>query len=157
MLCGLFLVHNIHAEESSFEDKNEALGMVKLIQMPTCDNQDFEAKIHDAAEKYFENEPAYSTISKRKKLLRLKNLKNFEKISAEGFSPNTDFNTANALIMIKINEHVDTKDILLCREKQKRKNTVYVIAYPYLDNVKVHIINLSEKDSNYNAVSFVYP
>ena len=81
----------------------------------------------------------------------------FEKADVKSFSPETDFQTANALIMIKINERVNAEDILLCRQKEAQQRRIYVIAYPYMDNVKAHIINLDENNPDYSAVQFFYP
>lgn len=157
LLFFIILSIKANAQDESFERENEVLGEAKLIQMPACSDKDFEAKIIEAAETYFANASFSSTISKRKKLLTLKNLHDFEQVSAENFLPDTDFNTANALITIKINEHVEEKDILLCRQKKGEKPFVYVIAYPYMDNVKAYVINLAEKNSDYHAVSLIYP
>ena len=151
------LASNINAQDDSFERSQDALGKADIIKMPACNDKNFEAKILQAAKDYFQNQPTLSTVSKRKQILRLQSLKNFETVSTENFSPETDFNTANALITLKINEHVEEKDILLCKQKEKDKNAVYVIAYPYMDNVKAHIINLAEKNPDYQAVSFIYP
>lgn len=157
LLFFICLVSKVNAQNESFEQPQDVLGQADVIKMPDCDNKNFEAKIIEAAKTYFQNQPALSTVAKRKQILRLQGLQDFEVASSEDFSPETDFNTANALIMIKINEHIEQKDILLCKQKGHIKNAVYVIAYPYMDNVKVHLINLSEKDPDYHAVSFIYP
>ena len=157
LLFFICLALRVNAQDEFFEQPQDVFGQADTIKMPACNDQDFKAKILQTAEKYFENQPVSSTLEKRKKVLRLKNLKDFETVSVKDFSPETDFNTANALIMIKINENVEEKDILLCRQKEEDKNIVYIIAYPYLDNVKAHLINLAEKNSDYNAVSFIYP
>lgn len=157
LLFFIALAIKANAQDENFEHTEEALGNAEVIQMPACSDQDFEAKIIEAAEAYFEKIPTFSSIAKRKKQLRLMNLKNFEKVSAENFSPQTDYRTANALISIKINEKVPQSDILLCRQKGDEKTALYVIAYPYLDNIKAHIINLDEKNPDYEAVTFIYP
>lgn len=153
----LFAFNTVYAQDAQFAHEDELLGNIRPIQMPRCTDKDFEAKITEAAEKYFESRPVFSTVLKRNKSLVLKNLRNFEAVSAKNFLPETDFNTANALVSIKINEHVDEKDILLCRQKENKKAPIYVIAYPYMDNVKAYVINLAKEDSNYQAVSFIYP
>ena len=146
-----------NAQDESFEHANQNLGEAKIIEMPACNNKEFELKVIKAAETYFENAPVSSISAKRKKFLILKSLNGFEQASAENFSPETDFNTANALIMIKINEHMEEKDILLCRQKEGHNPPIYVIAYPYMDNIKAYIINLDEENPDYHAVSLIYP
>ena len=161
LLFSWLILSNAYAQDTQdnmlFEHNNEFLGNAKTIQMPSCKDKDFEAKIIEAAEKYFENQSSFSTKLKRKKFLTLKNLGDFEVVSAEKFLPETDFNTANALVTIKINEHVEEKDILLCRQKQNNKSPIYVIAFPYMDNVKAYLINLAQENPDYKAVSFIYP
>lgn len=157
LLFFIILSLKANAQDEQFEHAGQNLGEAKIIEMPACDNKDFEAKIIKAAETYFENAPISSIVAKRKKFLTLKSLNGFEQTSPEKFSPETDFNTANALITIKINEHVEEKDILLCRQKQSRNPLIYVIAYPYMDNVKAYIINLDEENPDYHAVSLIYP
>lgn len=157
LLFFIILSSGVNAQDEQFEHTDQNLGEAKIIEMPACNDKNFEAQIIEAVKNYFQNQPALSTVSKRKQILKLQSLKNFEAVSTENFSPETDFNTANALIMIKINERVEEKDILLCKQKETKKNAVYVIAYPYMDNIKAHIINLAEKNPDYQAVSFIYP
>lgn len=157
LLFFIILSSKVNAQDEQFEHAGQNLGEAKIIEMPACNNKDFEAKIIEAAETYFENTPVSSISAKRKKFLTLKSLNGFEQASAQNFSPETDFNTASALIMVKINEHVEEKDILLCRQKEGHNPPIYVIAYPYMDNIKAYIINLDEENPDYHAVSLIYP
>lgn len=157
LLFYFLILGDVCAEDALFAQQGETLGQVKTLQMPECNDKDFETKIIETAKKYFEKQPAFSTVQKRKQFLTLKNLKDFERVSAQNFLPETDFNTANALITIKINEHVDEKDILLCRQKEHDQTPVYVIAFPYMDNVKAYVINLAQNNPDHQAVWFVYP
>ena len=147
----------VNAEDDVFTQPNEALGEVKIISMPTCADEAFTKKIIDTAKEHLNHVATFSILSKRAKLLKLKHLHDFEKADVKSFSPETDFQTANALIMIKINERVNAEDILLCRQKEAQQRRIYVIAYPYMDNVKAHIINLDENNPDYSAVQFFYP
>ena len=157
LLFFITLSSRVNAQDESFEHANQNLGEAKIIEMPACNNKDFESKVIKAAETYFENTPVSSISAKRKKVLILKSLNGFKQVSVENFSPETDFNTANALIMIKINEHVEEKDILLCRQTEGHNPLIYVVAYPYMDNIKAYIINLDEENPDYHAVSLIYP
>lgn len=146
-----------YAKDEVFEHPNEALGEATIIKMPSCTDKAFTAKIVKTAQAYLDKVPSTNTLAKRQKFLKLKNLRHFENVPVPGFGPQQDMETANALMMIKINEHIDEKDIVLCRQSGVEKNAVYVIAYPYLNNVKAHLINLDTRNIDYNAVQFLYP
>ena len=60
------------AQDESLQNREEALGEVQVITMPACNDTGFKSKILEAAEKYFNDQPIYSIISKRKKFLKLK-------------------------------------------------------------------------------------
>ena len=44
------------------------------------------------------------------------NIKSFEEISAINFKPETDTNTANALVTIKVNKHYKDEDFILLED-----------------------------------------
>lgn len=156
ILCLLPL--QLWGAETSFKtDSSTELGQISDIQAPKCSDLAFYEKIMDTAIRYYENEKVSSSIAKRRKALKLSNIKAFESVSTRNFLPTQDYNTANALIMIKINKQVREDDIILCRQKEDVKTPVYVIAYPYMDNYQVHILNLAQKNSDYEQVSFIYP
>lgn len=147
-----------HAQEADFNPlKIEKLGYIEEIQKPKCSDEAFQQKVAQVAEAYMSKQAMTSTIEKRRKFLRLKSLKNFTAEEVDGFLPSKNYRTANALIMVKINEHVPQKDIILCKQEGVRKNPVYVLMYPYLDNFKGYIINLDKKNPDYDAVTFIYP
>ncbi len=144
--------------DADFEsDSSQELGQISDTKAPKCSDPIFYQRVMKAITKYFETENVSSAIGKRKKALKLANIKAFETVSAQNFSPETDFHTANALIMIKINKKVNGDDIILCRQTGEIKKPVYVIAYPYMDNYQVYVINLTQNAIDYEQVSFIYP
>lgn len=158
-LCLLLsiLTFPVYAEDRDFVADTEQLGNIHSIERPSCSDKDFQDKVIDAAKAYMENASISSTVSKRKKILKLASLRSFVSVSPKGFMPNDDYHTANALITIKINEHISEDDIILCKQSEVNKTPVYVIAFPYLNNFKGYIINLDEKNPEYDAISFIYP
>ena len=158
-LFALFFVcaFEANAQSDPFTTQKEELGQVETIRKPECSDKDFERKIRETVNNFFEKSQADSTMAKREKVLKLKKLHDFQAVSAIGFMPETDYATANALISIKINERIKEEDIILCKQDVKKGKAIYVIAHPYLDNFKGYIINLDEKNSDYDALSFIYP
>lgn len=142
---------------AEFDNPNEELGKIIAIERPACDTPAFVSKALEAIKDYTNKIPASSTIEKRNKALILSNIDGFSQVSAEGFKPSDDFNTANALITIKINKKIDGRDIILCRQDGSVPQRLYLIAYPYADNYKVHVINLDKYSDNYEDVTFIYP
>ena len=141
--------------DTSFENPDEALGKAELITMPKCDNAKLYDKVRTIVKDFLDSEHATSSIAKRRNALKNANITGLEAVEVSGFSAETDYNTANALITLKINEKVRAEDIRLCR--QTGKGNLYVILYPYQDNVKGHIINLNPFDRENQGVSFIYP
>ena len=160
-VCFFFLLSLLtfpaYAEDVDFVSDTEQLGHIRSIEKPKCSDEDFQAKVINAAKTYMEKANINSTISKRKKTLKLAGFKSFTPVSVKGFTPDDDYHTANALITIKINERVAEEDIILCKQSNVDKNPVYVLVFPYLNNFKGYVINLDEKNPDYDAISFIYP
>ena len=174
LVCSLFLTGVSYAQEApvaefdkstlpiidetdSFVSEDEKLGSIQLISAPTCDNEILNKKALEKIKEYSLAQTTGSIISKRKHALILSDIKDFEEISAKNFTPKDDFNTANALITIKINKHIKDKDFVVCRQKTAKEKPLYLVIYPYLDNYMVHIINLEQYSDDYEKVSFTYP
>lgn len=140
-----------------FYHSNEVLGQIETITAPTCDNQHLYDKVMAKIQEYMAQSPAVSTIAKRHKALILANINNFSNVPVENFSADEDFNTANALIMIKINKKIAEKDLIVCRQQGSSALPIYLIIYPYSDNYIIHIINLDKFSDNYEDISLLYP
>lgn len=142
---------------NSFDNPNEKLGSVQLIERPSCDTPQLLSKVMQRIQDYTDKMPTASILAKRNKALILSNIQEFESVSAENFTPQDDFNTANALVTIKINKKIKSKEFTLCRQTSAKKQPLYLIIYPYADNYMVHIINLEKYSGKYDTVSLIYP
>lgn len=152
------IVSDIDKTNPEFYHESEQLGQLKDITPPACSSPELYAKIRERILAYTDTITAKSTLAKRQKALILANLGSFSNVSVENFKPETDYNTANALIMIKINEKIPEKDIILCRQNQATRGTpLYVVVYPYADNYRGYIINLDKNSIDYKDISFIYP
>jgi len=140
-----------------FENTDIDLNSITLPAAPKCDNPQLIEKVIHTIQKHFKLLSSDSTMTKRKKALILSNVNGFEEVDIKKFTPKSDYNTANALITIKVNKHYKDEDFIICKQSGQHKKPLYLIIYPYMDNYKGHIINLEEYSNDYEKSSFIYP
>ncbi len=140
-------------EETAFPQNEQIFEFSK----PKCTDKAFEARAFETIQSYLKQKPEAFSINKRMKALKLKGIKGFEEVSPINFGPKEDYNTANALMMVKINKKIEQEDILLCKQTGTAKNPIYILAHPYFDNIKAYVINLDRNSTNYEDISFIYP
>lgn len=114
----------------------------KAIILPGCDNEQMIEKVIAKVDAYNQEHPATSIMKKRNQALMLKNLRHFAEIDAADFTSKQNYNVANQILMTKINRRLDDKDLRLCKNTGKGKaSEIYLLIYPWWDNVYVSIIN----------------
>ena len=141
--------------DSSFENPEDELKVKTQANVPSCADSDLLEKVQDEIKTFQNKQPTNSSLEKRRKALIRANIKGFESVDATNFVPETDYNVANALIMLKINDKIKAEDITLCR--QTGQGNLYLIMYPFQDKIKTHIINLDVMDNTNQGLSFIYP
>lgn len=139
-----------------FYNASDELVNIQEIVRPNCDTPQLYNKILETIKSYMQSKENSSILVKRKHTLTWARLQDFDEVSATDFSPNDDANTANTLIMLKINQKIKNDDILICKQKNAAILPIYVIVVPYLDNFKGYIINLDSHVTS-NEISFIYP
>lgn len=122
-----------------------------------CSSPQLLAKTIETIGQYTAQNGAENTLAKRQKALLTSNLKSLHRVNAADFSPKTDFNTANALIMIKINEKIPENDIVICQQDGKHNPPLFLIGYPLDKQYRFYIINLNKNNDNYKEFSFIFP
>lgn len=137
--------------------ETDVMEKINLLEAPQCDNPLLFKKVLQKVMDYAATMSTGSTINKRKKALILANINSFEKVDVKNISPETDLKTANALITIKVNKNIDENDFTICKQVDSKGKPLYLIIYPYMDNFKVHIINLDSYSDDYEKISFTYP
>lgn len=142
---------------AKFKNGNEELGKIKEPAPVKCNDEQLYVKVMEVVNDYAKTLKADSTLMKRKKALLTANINGFHKVPTEGFNTAIDFNTTNALLMIKINEKILEKDILVCKQNGKREPSIFLIIYPFADNYKVYVLNLDTFSDDYRDISFMYP
>lgn len=126
-------------------------------ERPQCSSPALYQKAMQAVADYTATLPAASTLAKRRKALISVNIEGFSDVPTEGFSVENDFNTANALITIKINKKIAEKEIVICRQNTQKKQPLYLLLFPENEHFRGYILNLDEYSNNIEDISFVYP
>ena len=144
-------------EDEFTVEETENNDRVSVKKAPTCDDERFHEETLKRVKLYILSGTNNSIKSKRKNALMLANIKEFEPVLAKDITPNIDFNTASAIISLKINKYIKESDFVICRQKGIRDKPLYLLAYPYSDTYMVHIINLDMYSDDYEKISFTYP
>lgn len=147
----------LSASADEFSRPNEELGQIEEITRPNCDSPLFKDKVLHVITDILNEQQDYSTMALRQKKLLLAHLSEFEEAPAVGFSAKEDENVADILIMLKINQKISEKDILICRQSFATEKPIYIILYPYIDNYKGLLVNLNRYKPNSGELSFIYP
>ena len=99
---------------------------------------------------------SHSVIEKRKKILFINNLKNFQEIAEQDIDK-SNFEVHAALMHLKINEHQDIYRICVSKNPNDKKfKEVFAIIYPYINYYKVVVTNLITVPEELDKVTFIY-
>ncbi len=115
---------------------------------PSCNDAKMLRKVARRIKEYYEANPKKNILEFRKRALTLKNLKNFEEISVDNFDNKENYFVAKELVMSKINYHLKSEEMKLCRGNKFSK--IYFLMYSEGLGVRVQILNFlpSKEDGN---------
>lgn len=119
--------------ESSFFNEKPA------VFHPECDNQRLKEKVLARIEEYYKQNKHTSIVDTRHQVLMLKKLKGFTSVDIKSFKPEDNYNVADRLIDIKINDGVKAADLSLCKSTGDKE--IYLLIYPQNNFYTVEIIN----------------
>ncbi|MBE6451615.1 MAG: hypothetical protein E7016_06595 [Alphaproteobacteria bacterium] len=157
-LCAFLMSFYIgNSSAQSVENEKAELNQNSYVAVPKCNDANLYEKVLQRVKQYSDISDADSAIVKRQKALLIKNIESFEDVDVKSFNPETDFNTANALISLKINKQLTNDDIVLCKQAKNIKKPLYIIVYPQDKAYVGHIINLEQYSADYEKISFTYP
>ncbi len=144
-------------ELSSGETQEFVIDQPQAIALPECDNEQMIEKVIAKVDAYNQEHPATSIMNKRNQALLLKNLRHFAEVDSVGFTSEQNYNVANQILMTKINRGLDDKDLRLCKNTGKGKaSDIYLLIYPWWDNVYVSIINFIPQTGENNDFFIVF-
>lgn len=138
--------------------ENKADAQVEIdADIPTCDDSVLIAKVLENGKAFMAKNPPSSIIDKRRQNLVSKNLDKFEEVSPESITAKDDFNVASKVIMIKINNGLDSSKLRLCKSTSKGiTSNVYILIYKEYGRINVDVINFSPLANQNNEFNFKY-
>lgn len=177
ILVGAFLFlssSNICAEElaanvidnTEAEDANAPIEFIQSkadnengidADIPTCDDSVLISKVWSNGRAFMAKNPPSSIIEKRRQNLISKNLDKFQEIPAGNITAKDDFEVARKVIMIKINNGLDSSKLRLCKSTSKGiTSNVYILIYKEYGRINVDVVNFSPLANQDNEFNFKY-
>ncbi len=127
--------------DTTVEPEPEIVSVAKPV-LPTCGDEELKKLVLAKVSAYHKEHPVSSILEKRRQALLYKNLKQFTEVQTEGFTSKDDFNVANKLLMVKINNGLDNNELRLCKNSgQGIAEDIYLLIYPYAYDIRVSILN----------------
>ena len=119
---------------------------ISVNEKPACSDNDLISRIRETA-KPFITSPTLTITNKRRNILITKNIANFTDLSVDE-AYNLENKVIKArLVELKINKHIDNKNIKLCQSDNPILNDkLYILMYDDNNNIKVELLNLSADD-----------
>lgn len=109
------------------------------VAKPECNNVRLLDKVLQKISDYYKSNPVNSMIEKRKQVLMLKKLNNFQEINIASFPKKENFTVSDKLIAYKINKGLEDGDMRLCRSDSNIP--IYLLIFPQNNAYNVEIIN----------------
>lgn len=110
--------------------------------LPSCSDENLKEQVKEKVMDYFEKNPRLSIVERRRQQLLLRNLKNFSEIPVAEFDKKENFTVADKILMTKVNDGLEDKDLRLCRSDVRgRVQPVYLFLHPENYQIIVDILN----------------
>lgn len=155
------VIDNTEAEDENAPIEfiqNENVAKVGIdADIPTCDDSVLISKVWANGKAFMAKNTANSIVDKRRQNLISKNLDKFKEIPAGNITAKDDFNVASKVIMIKINNGLDSSKLRLCKSTSKGiTSNVYILIYKEYGRINVDVINFSPLTNQDNEFNFRY-
>lgn len=126
------------------------------VALPECDNEQLVQKAREQAETFLKNYQSNSTLFRRRRHFILKGLDRFTKENTANYKTAAATPVSDIIADLKINGGVAEENMLLCKNENSAnlKHPIYLLVYPIEGGFKVRIINLVEKQSPNDELSF---
>lgn len=152
------LEKSLSSDETMREDSTDL--SVMNNQPPValnCNDPRLKAQIEHFIYQNINKEETNSVIEKRKRLLLVRNMADFEEVTDEQIDSKTDFETMAALAYMKINKHIDINKICRSTQSQSGKfKNIYAILYVYAGYYKVVVTNLMPVTEKMDEATFIF-
>lgn len=149
------------AEDEKAEEKNSGFEQIREPdKMPeiACNLPQLKKQVEDFVYKNLTADPTSSVIEKRRRILAVRNLHDFEDMTEEKIDAKKDFSAAAAITYLRINENRQISRI--CRSSGNKDNEklerLYAVIYPYTSYYKVVVPNLMTSVENIGEATFIF-
>lgn len=149
------------AEEEKTAEKNSDFEHIREPdKMPevTCNLPQLKKQVEEFVYKNLTADPTSSVIERRRRILAVRNLHDFEDVTEEKIDAKKDFSAASAVAYLKINENRQISRI--CRSSGNKDNEkldrLYAVVYPYTSYYKVVVPNLITSVENMDEATFIF-
>lgn len=152
------LKKSLSAEESMLEDSSD-LSVIdsQPLTALNCNNPKLKEQVEHFIYKNINQKDTNSVLEKRRRLLMVRNMADFEEIDIEQIDSKADFETLAALAYMKINKHIEINKI--CRSQQNRNDkfkNIYAVLYTVAGYYKVVVTNLMPVTDKMDEATFIY-
>lgn len=129
----------------------------ELPDLP-CNSPNLKKQIAAFIYNNLKQQTTFSVIELRKRNLMVKNLSEFQDVSADKIDSSKYFVAAATDAYLRINQHREIKHICKSfnKDASKRFNDIYVIVYPFLNFYKVVVTNLMNSTDDLEKATFIY-
>lgn len=117
---------------------------VAAPQLPDCHNQQMVQQVLEKIKSYNADNPVTSLIDRRQRALRLRFVSDYSPVPVADFASKEHRNVSDKILMVKINQGLDDKDLLLCESNVGGSGfaPVYLLIYnDKYQHTQVDIIN----------------
>lgn len=152
------LKKSLSAEESMLEDSSD-LSVIdsQPLTALNCNNPKLKEQVEHFIYKNINQKDTNSVLEKRRRLLMVRNMADFEEIDIEQIDSKADFETLAALAYMKINKHIEINKI--CRSQQNRNDkfkNIYAVLYTVAGYYKVVVTNLMPVTDKMDEATFIF-
>lgn len=144
-------------DSSDFDYIKEDNEKIELPDLP-CNDPKLKKQVESFIMNSLRQKEAHSVLEKRKRLLMVRGMPDFEDVTGQKINSEKNFMAASADAYLRINERRTIKHI--CKssnpEAMRNFNDVYVIIYPYLNFYKIVVPNLMPSNDALEEATFIY-
>ena len=128
------------------------------VSFPSCEDENLIKQVQDVVAVFLQKNPPRNIRERRSRLLTVKNIADFEPVDVASFIPAVNYNVADRLIMLKMNNRLQNEELRLCVEKTAvsgEGTRIYLLMVAAADGVEVEIVNFQNLPS-LSEMRFVY-
>jgi len=117
------------------------------IRFPDCGDELLMAETRRLIDENQLQKKAGNIYESRRRKLIAKNIKNFENVDISSFKPQDNYEVADRMITLKINEKVPGEAFRICKGNNELiGREIFLLMYPQAEKIAVEILNFSSSE-----------